>query len=167
MPTNFQFLVLLSIFGQKCFAVRNQKVSEYPSTGVSWFAVSKLIFLVFCFYKMSLIIAKFVRLLIFSCLRANSTFYTYKTPPAAVSLTTKLVPGCCFLSISLVFSLSQQTIKSHLQSSDLLPVCPSPQFWDECQTGGWESFSDIFFLIYCRIGRKPYCTMQMDLYKII
>ena len=80
LPTNFQFLLLLSILAQRCFAVRNQKVWEYPSSWVSWFAVSKLIFLVFCFYKMSLIIAKFVRLLIFSCLRANSSFYTDKIP---------------------------------------------------------------------------------------
>ena len=127
MRTNFQFLLLLSISAQRCFAVTNQKVSEYPSLSlycrVSWFAGSKLIFLVFCFYKMSLIIAKFVRLLIFSCLRANSTFYTSKIPAGRGLFNHKNSSSLLFSLRFFDFLIEPQTIKSHLQLNDLLWVC--------------------------------------------
>ena len=127
MPTNFQFLLLLSISAQRCFAVTNQKVSEYPSLSlycrVSWFAGSKLIFLVFCFYKMSLIIAKFVRLLICCCLRANSSFYPDKIGGGRWIFnhknSSRLLFSLGFFGF-LIEPTNQQTIKSHLQLNDLL-----------------------------------------------
>ena len=102
----------------------NQKVLEYlkqiPLVQFLGFAVSKLIFLVFCFYKMSLIIAKFVRLLIFSCLRANSTFYTSKIPAGRGLFNHKNSSSLLFSLRFFDFLIEPQTIKSHLQLNDLL-----------------------------------------------
>ena len=72
---------------------------------------------------MSLIIAKFVRLLIWCCLRANSSFYPDKIEGGRWIFNHKNSSSLLFSPRFFGFLIeptNQQTIKSHLQLNDLL-----------------------------------------------